>query len=367
MEATRFFVKYIFLFFVINFLAVLMIFVHQHFFLDKLFYTSYKLTSQTWSTEVNSKVLNLSSNIKSKISQKHLDKSKTILFGQFNYLLGNESLWSEIWRQTEYFADIFIAIPKQKRKVFRNVEKILYYRPDGGYVSPYANIGHIIKKNLDVSQLSILYVHDDLLMTGSLLKRIVGGKEWVVEDDLECKTNEKESGLFVWLYENGTYIIPPRKYPQHLDWRILVIEECRDTFFEMFKDSRLKPYLKKDGDGNFYLIYKYGQADMLYLNLQSREQRNELLKIITLFSDHKLFLECAIPTLVYMMQQKFGIRVHDAPLCTSWNYSGLRKRPSEMVQNCIENKSLKFELFHPVKIGISSESWKSHFHRLHSL
>ena len=346
-----------------------MILFHQHFFLDKLVYTPPKLTSQTWSRNVKSKTLNPSSNMKSKMSHKHLNLTKTILFGQFNYLLGSASLWSEKWRQTKHFSDIFIAIPRRRKVLYEigDLEKIIYFRPDNGYVSPYANIGRIIKKNKDVRELSILYVHDDLLMTGSLLERILGGREWVVEDDLECKTHEKESGLFVWLYENGTFTIPPRIHPKHLDWRMLVIEECRDTFLIMFKDSRMKPYLKRDAGGNVYLTYKYGQADMLYLKIETTRQRNELLKIIALFSEHKLFLECAIPTMVYIMQQTFGIRVHDTPLCTSWNYSGLRKRPTEMVQNCLGNKNVKFELFHPIKIGMSSESWKNIFHWLISL
>ena len=159
----------------------------------------------------------------------------------------------------------------------------------------------------------------------------------------------------------------PRIHQKNLGWRNLLIHECSETFNKMFDDSRLKPYLQKDKEGILYFTFKYGQSDMLYLNIVSQKQRNELLVILDLFVEYRLFLECAIPTLVYMMQKMFDIRVHHSPLCTSWNYTGLRNQPSEMIKNCAENKDVKFELFHPIKMSKSLDNWKNNFEQLQLL
>ena len=51
---------------------------------------------------------------------------------------------------------------------------------------------------------------------------------------------------------------------------------------------------------------------MLYVYLPSVDQRDALLGILDFFNHHKLFLECAIPAAVTMMEDRFSIQVYTA-------------------------------------------------------
>ena len=365
MKTYRYWLRYIIFFFFVSFLFLnyLELFVNLKFTFNrnKGKITSFMLHSRTTHQVSHSEVIKISPS--EKIGH---DNPTTILLGQFNYLEGSPSLFEEKWMQTKKFSKTLVAIPKIKKAshLIDNRGRIIYYQGDDGYVSPYANIARVIKQNKNTN-ISLLYVHDDLMVSGSLLERI-GGKEWIVEDDFDGKTYEHTSGIFVQLYANKTYYTP-RIHPKNLGWRNLIINECSESLCKMFNDSRLKPYLQKDKHGTIYFIFKYGQSDMLYLNIVSQKQRNELLVILDLFYEYKLFLECAIPTLVYMMQRMFDIRVHHSPLCTSWNYTGLRNYPSEMIKTCLKNKDVKFEVFHPIKMSESLDSWKKNFDQLQLL
>ena len=99
---------------------------------------------------------------------------------------------------------------------------------------------------------------------------------------------------------------------------------------------------------------KFGQFDMLFMSIDSKDKRDAILELIYLFWEHKLFLDCAIATLVSMMMQRCNIDIHDAPLCTSWNYGNVRNNAKIMVQECINRKGVKFGIFVPIKIGLFS-------------
>lgn len=359
MEKDRFVIKFTLMLLCIIVCAISIIVFDEYMLLNKSSFTSE--SSMSWLSNWKS----LSEHEISSLNNKKIRNrnSVVILLGQFNYIFDELFLWNEKWRQTNKFTKTILAIPKRKKKLNQNesLYQKIYHRPDDGYVSPYANIARVIKEHKNPN-LSILYVHDDLMVTGSLLEKI-GGNEWIVEDDFEGKTNKNESGVLIKLYENRNFIIY-KKLLQTLDWRMIVIDECIDTFLKIFHDPRLKFYKQTDKDGSSYLNFKYGQADMLYLIVESDKQRNEILKILDLFRENKLFLECAIPTMVHMMQQRFGIKVYNAPLCTSWNYSGTRNNPKQMIENCLRNENFEFEVFHPVKMSQSIESWKQHFNQL---
>ena len=105
---------------------------------------------------------------------------------------------------------------------------------------------------------------------------------------------------------------------------------------------------------------------MFYLNIQTAEQRIAILEIIDLFTEHELFLDCAISTLALLMQQRFKIETYYAPLCTSWDYSKVRKNPEMLVNRCLRIKDAKFELFHPMKIS-KINNWSKYSNQLLSI
>ena len=107
---------------------------------------------------------------------------------------------------------------------------------------------------------------------------------------------------------------------------------------------------------------KKGQSDMLYAYLP-REQKLAFLNLLELFSEYKLFLECAIPTAVLMMQEKYDIRLKSIPLCTFWN--GFRGKPKEMIKKC--GKDIVIHgASHPIKISFDHD-WVQHFNNISSL
>ena len=68
----------------------------------------------------------------------------------------------------------------------------MLYKSDLGYVLPYINIANVLRENDDAT--GILYVHDDMLLTSSVLRN-VGGREW-----LATNVNAKK----IAIYENPT-------------------------------------------------------------------------------------------------------------------------------------------------------------------
>jgi hypothetical protein len=307
----------------------------------------------------------------------------TILMGQFNYPSNHTGLWSRIWNETKAFAGVAIAIPNQTLIETPKDIHFMTYQQDNGFVSPYFNLGTLLQKNPNVRRL--LYVHDDLLITGSILQKI-GGVKWIISDEHRYKGSRKDAGQVIRLYDNGTFFLNCTRMNKAgqiiqifnngsfilhgnanrislLRWQL-----CRRPFQKMYTNPILDPYRHRHYDTKHpytSIDFKFGQSDMLYLALQSTEERDALIELINLFAKHKLFLDCAIPTMVSMMQERFKIKVYNAPLCTSWEYGRIRNNPSKLIQECL-SRDANFELFHPIKIG-KVGNWSEYFDYVLSL
>ena len=120
---------------------------------------------------------------------------------------------------------------------------------------------------------------------------------------------------------------------------------------KMFNDPRFQPYLSEPQNENSFFNASFGPSDMLYVYFDSDEQRSAFLELVDLFAENKLFLECAVPTLVSLMRQRFEIKVHVAILCTDW-YE-LRGNAKKLIGTCL--KKGVHEIFHPIKISEHSD------------
>ena len=178
--------------------------------------------------------------------------------------------------------------------------------------------------------------------------RKIGGTEW-----LATNVNAKKFAIF----KNSTSKSIKDAPTWWVHWK-----GCIATFLKMFNDSRLKPFKHKSVDQGWFINVKQGQSDMLYAYL-SREQKVAFLKLLDLFSEYKLFLECAIPTAVLLMQEKYDIRLKSIPLCTFWN--GLRGKPKEMIKKCGKDFVIH-GAYHPIKIS-KTHDWVQHFDDISSL
>ena len=119
-----------------------------------------------------------------------------------------------------------------------------------------------------------------------------------------------------------------------------------------------------------------GQADMLYAFFPTFEIKHSFLDILELFAENNLFLECAIPTAVLMMKERFGIEFYNTALCTNWVH--LRNKPKLMIEQCSKemnnlrinrifgHRIQKYGVYHPIKISFNSD-WTQIFEQLRML
>ena len=272
--------------------------------------------------------------------------SEVTLMGQFNYISKNVSNWSNVW--SDHIRDIVIATPEGTPVENDTFGKPMFYKQDGGHTSPYINILKVLKENNSVNRL--LYVHNDLLLTKSTLRRI-GRPGWI--STLYIEGTDLESDHIITLYRNGTsFKHDNSSFLDHWMWW----SGCRNVFLKIFNDAVVEPYLQKSNTDEDFINVRIGASDMLYLTLLTPEQRLWLINILELFAKHSLFLECAIPTAVFWMKKRFEIDVHNANLCTDWG--GLRGDPGKLIEHC--NKEGSYDVFHPIKIGLVG-NWTDYF------
>ena len=272
--------------------------------------------------------------------------NEVTLMGQFNYISKNVSNWSNIW--SDHIRDIVIATPEGTPVENGTLGRPMFYKQDGGHTSPYINILKVLKENNSVNRL--LYVHDDLLLTKSTLRRI-GRQAWI--STLYIQPSGSESDTIITLYRNGTsYKHDSSLFLDNWMWW----PGCRNAFMKMFNDTVVKPYIQKSNTDEDFINVRFGASDMLYLTLMTPEQRLWFIYILELFKKHSLFLECAVPTAVYWMKTRFKIDVYNANLCTDWG--DLRTAPDQMIEKCINEGN--YDAFHPVKIGREG-NWSAYF------
>lgn len=129
---------------------------------------------------------------------------------------------------------------------------------------------------------------------------------------------------------------------------------CSAQFSNLVTDVRLEPFWDAALVGDGSLLGTVGQSDMLYVSLHNATHTAAFLTLLDLFAEHSLFLECAIPTAVSMMRQRFGVITYNGHLCTEW-YSSKRSDPATWVSDCPPGS----EVFHPIKLSLPA--WSNYF------
>ena len=302
--------------------------------------------------------------LKTKLQEKLNPYQNITLLGQFNYMSKNVSLWIDAWSKVINRNKIVVAapchipeLPVCPLRPYPTISpsKYLFYVYDGGQYSPYINIAKVIKEEENIY--GILYVHDDLLLHRYILEKI-GGNEWIVSGSIE---------QVITFYENSM-IVSNQNLSKILQW--LQWNKCSTSFTKMFHDERLQPYrhrtkiLYRNGEfiDYLYMNVTMGQSDMLYAVFPNFELKQSFLNLLEVFAEYDLMLECAIPTAVSMMQERFGIKLHNTPLCTHWKE--LRDMPKEMIENCkreMKHKNIeKYGAYHPIKMGLNND-WMYYF------
>ena len=279
-----------------------------------------------------------------------------IVMGQFNYVSHNISTWRNKWSEVVNLNKIIIAIPNDTSHPYPTGGRYKYYLADWGFSSPYINLANVIRENENTQ--GFMMIHDDLILKSSILQKL-GGKEWI-------STNVDLYNFSI--YKNSTMesLTNAPKW-----WKRLPL--CLDTFLKMFNDERLGPFKHQSTNQESFITVRRGASDMFYAFLPNSEQRISFLNLLDLFGENNLFLECAIPTAILMMQEKFGVNLYDAPLCTDWKLRERKEdsaeKSKEMVENCAKKEIVKnkvFEAYHPIKIGFNHD-WPQLFDYIKNL
>ena len=74
---------------------------------------------------------------------------------------------------------------------------------------------------------------------------------------------------------------------------------------------------------------------------------------------HNIFIECAFPKVVDMIQRKTKVAVCPLNLCTEWNNMTKRGSP-EMIESCM-SVSANFGLVHPFKMSAGYKAYAEMF------
>ena len=284
-------------------------------------------------------------------------KNSFLMMGQFNYNLtsNNISNWIDSWSKVIEAKNIIMAVPDCESHDYPKINSSSYlcYESDYGYYSPYINIAKVLKIS-DTS--GILYIHDDMLISSSLRKKL-GKSSWTITSEIGSQSHD-----IIRIYKNGTISTNDTFHKQWPHWN-----GCLNTFIEIMNDPANSAFLHELNDDAAFIKAKFGQSDLLYAYFPNHQQKEYFINILGLFAKHKLFLECAIPTAVSRMNERFGIQIYDAHLCTSWDHGGARSDPDTLIQKCDEEKGYQhYEAYHPIKLS-SNSNWSLYFEKIYNL
>lgn len=286
----------------------------------------------------------------------HVEKGGVVLMGQFNYApcVGCVETWSRAWSTITPAFDIIAAIPSGKlvRTSTLGVPvRIITYPQDKGYISPYTNLAHVIR-SADANVRGVLYVHDDFMVTRSVLNKL-GGFTWI--------STPAWSGAFGVgvVTRNGSIILNRKEHAvlnrwQWWDqWKVGTGRKvgCREAFSSLAKDQRMAPFFRAHGVHDAIPL-RLGVADMLYVSLLNSTHTETFLTLLDVFAEHSLFLECAVPTALGLMRDIFDVPEYIPKLCR-WDVAS-RVKPLPL---CPEGT----EVMHPIKLSKSLTLWPTVF------
>jgi len=285
--------------------------------------------------------------------------ASTTVLVQFNYNTNRrESERSaNMWSKLCSLSNVILALPRSDPTVAGRIGgadeirpnpgnpeslfRIVRYTGDKGFYSPLHNMIKVIRESTATT--GVLYVHDDMLLSASLLSEIETTEDWIA-------TIEPDTSVVPFqLLRNGTLTgpLPPTSW-----WWTT---RCMSKFGELVRDPRLQRFWGTE----MGLDLKVGPSDMLYVSTKNRTQMHDFTAILEIFAQDELFLECALPSAVAIMQQKHGVRVRLVQLCTAWNTSD-RNNPDKWP--CIQDKA--YSAFHPVKPRIPNNRWAERFQQI---
>ena len=258
---------------------------------------------------------------------------------------------------------------------------------DKGWYSPIQNLVQTLDEYKDDPDIEgVLYLHDDMLLNISNLVRPSAvdkddglqlpfpGTRFPAEkvlttqglrpgymDPRTVEDKDAMSRRSYYIHPNGTFSKLNGESFGTQEALLQSLEPwpwnkrcCVSPLVELAKDPRAVPYLE-DNEGPL-LIPAWEQSDFLFVPTKFA---NSFIDIASLFLDHKVFLECAMPTIVDILrQQDTRVKVEAHSLCSTWDGS---RGTDRMMSTCPLRKGHPPGMYHPYKLSHGMESWDAMF------
>ena len=306
--------------------------------------------------------------------------NNVVLMGQFNYGLDLDSVifWNQKWRETFYhtvvrgpFNEIQIA------EMSRHGIDAHYGDKDSGFFSPVENLALTLRQYKDVEGIDgVLYAHDDALiniqnltmgLTAFPSHAIIGTDHdelpMPYEDMTKVMDAKAHSRVSYSIHQNGTFSNAQGHNFQN-DWKALArslvsfpgYRLCIPPLMNVAADPSTNRYKNEEGA---LLVPAVTQADFFYVPMALV---GSFIDAAELMIKHKVFLECAFPTIVQMLRRIQNIEIRTISLCTGKMSQGSRGN-QRMIDRCKAKRPFH-GVYHPYKLSVGLQKWNAMFNSL---
>lgn len=220
--------------------------------------------------------------------------------------------WHQKWRQR--FQNVVLRGPFPKDVVndlSNNHDLNIHFTKrdlagDSGFISPSDNLLSTLIEYEHHSDINgVLYVHDDMLLNVTNIFDGIDRKKTILHSPhvhfvkIHPLGTVKEAAL-VYTAPDGVSTENKAEILGHMEGGHFN-SLCLDQLSEVAKDPRSKAYLEKDEmiqDGKPFMSFSFGQADFVYVPTSVAKT---FIEVASLFVDHKVLFECAIPSIIRIM------------------------------------------------------------------
>ena len=308
-------------------------------------------------------------------SKHQLYYDNVVLQGQFNTAIPvpNVKYWVDKW--SRYFKHIEVHGPFDSSTVDElRSSGIQVFTFDGsadgdgfyskGFFSPMRNLASGLRRHKSSPDIQgVLLCSDDLLFDMTYLAEQGMGSDGSKGDVVFQQDSPVHPFLFFTpnytVKVKGEDVFKPIQNAAPNNW-FWWKRNCLNSISNaLAKDSKGKPYMDKDGT---FHVSNSGLSDLVYI---PTKYADAIVDMAEWLADSKVFLECAMPTMIGHLTEYHGAKVSAMNTCAKWDRS---KRsayknwvPSQL---CDDDRrtNTSYHAYHPMKLSAYPlEDWGEYF------
>jgi hypothetical protein len=318
------------------------------------------------------------------------------------------AFWVQKWK--EIFSNVVVRGPftQHQLRSLNSVHQIEAYGMDGsrwnhtlhdnGFYSPIANLISTLEAYKSMPGIDgVMYIHDDMLLdVHDMIKtpvenssskfpssKIIASAQATRGSFLDPRAiadNESIARRSYNIHVDGTFSKPngqrffdQKSLMESMEPWLWNQKYCIPRLAELARDPRAAPF--RESNNGSILVPPWEPSDFLFVPTKFAE---DFIEIASLFLEHRVFLECAVPTIVDMIRKR-QVVAHDVVetrnLCTSWDDQV--RGTDAMISECLDNdhdndneNSLAgktqqtYGMFHPYKLSHGMAPWDAMFDRV---